>query len=138
MNRGKLATYIVLGLVVVALLILGGRQAAAYVPQFAAWVEGLGVWGPLVFILGYAVATVAFIPGSVLTLAAGAIFGVLEGTLYTLVGATLGATPSSAETDRHARRFSRLPDRALSRPRRHRAPDYGQSALRSYRPRGRQ
>ena len=92
MNRGKLVLYIVVGLAVVALLILGGRRAAAYVPQFAAWVESLGVWGPLVFILGYAVATVAFIPGSVLTLAAGAIFGVLEGTLYTLVGATLGAS----------------------------------------------
>jgi len=92
LNRGKLVLYIVIGLVVVALLILGGRQAAAYVPQFAIWVEGLGVWGPVVFILGYAIATVAFIPGSVLTLAAGFIFGVLEGTLYTLIGATLGAS----------------------------------------------
>ena len=92
MNRGKLALYIVIGLAAVALLILGGRQAAAYLPPFAVWVEGLGVWGPLVFILGYAVATVAFIPGSVLTLAAGFIFGVVEGTLYTLAGATLGAS----------------------------------------------
>lgn len=92
MNRGKLVLYIAVGLAIVALLILGGRRAAAYVPQFAAWVQSLGVWGPVVFILGYAVATVAFIPGSVLTLAAGAIFGVLEGTLYTLVGATLGAS----------------------------------------------
>ena len=92
MNRGRLALYIVIGLAAVALLILGGRQAAAYLPPFAAWVEGLGVWGPLVFILGYAVATVAFIPGSVLTLAAGFIFGVVEGTLYTLAGATLGAS----------------------------------------------
>jgi len=70
---------------------LGGRQAATLVPRFAAWVEGLGAVGPLVFILGYAVATVAFIPGSVLTLAAGAIFGVVKGTLLTLAGATLGA-----------------------------------------------
>lgn len=92
MNRGKLVLYIVLSLAAVALLVLGGRQAAAYVPRFAAWVEGLGVWGPVAFILGYAVATVAFIPGSVLTLAAGAIFGVLQGTLYTLIGATLGAS----------------------------------------------
>jgi uncharacterized membrane protein YdjX (TVP38/TMEM64 family) len=71
---------------------LGGRQAAALVPQFAAWVEGLGVLGPLAFVVGYAVATVAFIPGSVLTLAAGAIFGVVQGTLLTLAGATLGAS----------------------------------------------
>lgn len=91
-SRGKLAIYAVLGLAVLALLIFGGRSAAAYVPRFAAWVEGLGVLGPVVFILGYAVATVAFIPGSVLTLAAGAIFGVAKGTIFTLLGATLGAS----------------------------------------------
>jgi uncharacterized membrane protein YdjX (TVP38/TMEM64 family) len=90
-SRGKLVLYIVIGLAVVAGLLLAGRQAGAYVPRFAQWVEGLGVWGPVVFILGYAVATVAFIPGSLLTLAAGAIFGLWKGTIYTLIGATLGA-----------------------------------------------
>ena len=69
-----------------------GRSAGAYVPQFAAWVEGLGFWGPVVFMLGYVVATLAFIPGSVLTLAAGAIFGLVEGTLYVFLAATVGAT----------------------------------------------
>jgi uncharacterized membrane protein YdjX (TVP38/TMEM64 family) len=89
--RARLALYAVLGLAALAALILGGRRLGQYVPQFAGWVEGLGVWGPVVFILGYAVATVAFIPGSLLTLAAGAIFGLARGTLYTLLGATLGA-----------------------------------------------
>lgn len=81
-----------IGLAVLAALILGGRKAGQYIPQFAAWVEGLGLWGPIVFILGYAVATVAFIPGSLLTLAAGAIFGLVRGTVYTFLGATLGAS----------------------------------------------
>lgn len=91
-SRGKLVLYIVIGLAVVAGLILVGRQAGAYVPRFAQWVEGLGVWGPVVFILGYAAAAVAFVPGSLLTLAAGAIFGLVKGTIYTLIGATLGAS----------------------------------------------
>lgn len=73
-------------------LVFLGRSLGGYIPQFAAWVDSLGFWGPLVFVLGYAVATVAFIPGSLMTLAAGAIFGLLEGTLYTFAGATLGAT----------------------------------------------
>ena len=90
-SRGKLVLYIVIGAAVLAGLFLAGRQAGAYVPRFAQWVEGLGVWGPVVFILGYAVAAVAFIPGSLLTLAAGAIFGLVKGTIYTLIGATLGA-----------------------------------------------
>lgn len=91
-SRGKLVLTLGAAAVLVAALILGGRQAGQYLPQFAAWVESLGWLGPLVFILGYAVATVAFIPGSLLTLAAGAIFGLVQGTLYTLVGATLGAS----------------------------------------------
>ncbi len=77
---------------VVAGLLLFGREVAGYLPQFSAWVDGLGVWGPVVFVLGYAVATVAFIPGSLLTLAGGAIFGLAEGTALVFVGASLGAT----------------------------------------------
>lgn len=92
MNRGKLVAYTAAGLAVAVFLVLAGRQAGGHVPRFAEWVAGLGLWGPVVFILGYAVATVAFIPGSLLTLAAGAIFGLAKGTLYTFLGATLGAS----------------------------------------------
>jgi uncharacterized membrane protein YdjX (TVP38/TMEM64 family) len=91
-SKGRIFFFVLFGLVVVALLILGGQQAAAFVPRFADWVKSLGVLAPIVFILGYAVATVAFIPGSLLTLAAGFIFGVLKGTIFTLIGATLGAS----------------------------------------------
>jgi len=90
-SKAKLVLYAAIGLAIVAALILGGKQLGAYIPRFAHWVEGLGFWGPVAFILGYAVATVAFVPGSLLTLAAGAIFGLVKGTIYTLVGATLGA-----------------------------------------------
>jgi len=77
--------------VVLALIVLG-RAAGAYVPRFAAWVNALGVWGPVVFIAGYAAAVVAFAPGSILTLAAGAIFGIVQGTFYVFIAATLGAS----------------------------------------------
>ncbi|AFY65116.1 SNARE associated Golgi protein-like protein [Geitlerinema sp. PCC 7407] len=56
-----------------------------------AWIDGLGPMGAIAFIGLYIVATVAFLPGSVLTLGAGVVFGLLAGTLYVLVGATLGA-----------------------------------------------
>jgi uncharacterized membrane protein YdjX (TVP38/TMEM64 family) len=83
---------IALALVVLAALMMLGRAVGAYVPQFAAWVDGLGALGPIVFIVGYAIATVAFIPGSILTLAAGAIFGLVEGTIFVFVAAVLGST----------------------------------------------
>jgi uncharacterized membrane protein YdjX (TVP38/TMEM64 family) len=55
-------------------------------------IKEAGLWGPLVFMLIYATATVLFLPGSILTLAGGALFGPLAGTLYNLTGATMGAT----------------------------------------------
>ena len=75
-----------------AVLLLVGRRLSSFLPQFAAWADGLGVWGPLVFVAGYALATVAFIPGSILTLAAGAIFGLVKVTVVVFVAATLGAS----------------------------------------------
>lgn len=74
-----------------AALLLLGRAAGGYVPVFAGWVKGLGAWGPLVFVAGYAAAVVAFVPASLLTLAAGAVFGIAAGTAYVFVAATLGS-----------------------------------------------
>jgi len=58
----------------------------------AAWVEGLGVWGPLVFVGVYGLAPALCVPGAVLTLAGRALFGPLAGALLSLTGATAGAT----------------------------------------------
>jgi uncharacterized membrane protein YdjX (TVP38/TMEM64 family) len=94
---------ILLALAALAALLALGRVAGGYVPVFQSWVEGLGVLGPLVFILGYALAVVAFVPGSALTLASGAIFGVTEGTLLVFVAALLGSTAAFLVA-RHAAR----------------------------------
>ena len=51
-----------------------------------------GPWAPILFVVLYAFATVLFVPGSVLTVAGGALFGPVWGTLLNLIGATLGAT----------------------------------------------
>ena len=44
------------------------------------------------FIVIYAIATILAVPGTILTLSAGALFGIVFGTIWTIVGATLGAT----------------------------------------------
>lgn len=56
------------------------------------WIESLGAVGAIAFIFLYVIATVAFLPGSILTLGAGVVFGVVWGSLYVFIGATLGAT----------------------------------------------
>lgn len=55
------------------------------------WIDGLGAWGVVIFIALYIAATVLFLPGSVLTLGAGAIFGVVGGSAIVSLAATLGA-----------------------------------------------
>jgi uncharacterized membrane protein YdjX (TVP38/TMEM64 family) len=54
-------------------------------------VAGFGFWAPLVFVSVYVVATVFLIPGSVLTLGAGAVFGLGWGLVWVTLGANLGA-----------------------------------------------
>lgn len=81
-----------LGLVLLAavgvVLTQRGRFDAA---ALQAWVEGAGAAGPILFMGLYAMATVLFLPGAVITLAGGALFGPLWGTLWNLTGATVGA-----------------------------------------------
>jgi uncharacterized membrane protein YdjX (TVP38/TMEM64 family) len=56
------------------------------------WVEHLGFWAPIAFILIYNLATIFLIPGSLLTLGAGVIFGVIWGSIYVSIGSVMGAT----------------------------------------------
>ncbi len=55
-------------------------------------IASLGPWGPAAFILIYIVATVLFIPGSLLTLGSGVLFGVVGGSVCVSIGSVLGAT----------------------------------------------
>ena len=77
-------------LVVIALAWLNRDQLTA--EAVTAWVERSGMWGPAVFIGIYMIAPALFLPGSILTLAGGALFGPFTGALLSLIGATIGAT----------------------------------------------
>lgn len=54
--------------------------------------ESLGHWGALLFILVYIAATVILIPGSILTLGAGAVFGLWKGFFLVSFASTLAAS----------------------------------------------
>lgn len=55
-------------------------------------IDSLGSWGLLLFVLLYVLATVFMIPGLILTLGAGVLFGVMQGTVLVSVASILGAT----------------------------------------------
>ncbi|GAB4319452.1 MAG: hypothetical protein OHK0047_01590 [Leptolyngbyaceae cyanobacterium] len=56
------------------------------------WIKNLGSVGVVAFVVIYNLATVLFIPGSLLTLGGGALYGVFWGSVYVVIAATLGAT----------------------------------------------
>jgi uncharacterized membrane protein YdjX (TVP38/TMEM64 family) len=56
------------------------------------WIKDLGPAGMGVFALTYVVACIFLIPGSILTLGAGAIYGVVTGSILVSISSTLGAT----------------------------------------------
>jgi uncharacterized membrane protein YdjX (TVP38/TMEM64 family) len=70
----------------------GGSGPQQWLSNALNWIDGLGPTGALAFIAIYIVATVAFLPGSILTLGGGVLFGVLKGSLLVFVGASIGAT----------------------------------------------
>jgi uncharacterized membrane protein YdjX (TVP38/TMEM64 family) len=55
------------------------------------WIQNLEIVGAVAFIGLYILATVLFVPGSILTLGAGVVFGVVLGSIYVFIGATIGA-----------------------------------------------
>jgi uncharacterized membrane protein YdjX (TVP38/TMEM64 family) len=79
---------------VVAIVFLVARIAGSGVPRFTAWVSAQGAWAPLAYLAGYVVLTVAFVPGALPTMAAGALFGLGEGTIYAFLGEVLGGAAS--------------------------------------------
>src|SRR5258705_12419291 len=95
-NRAQTIVRLAVVAAIVGAVVYYRGAIATEVAALAEWVKTLGPWGPVVFIAAYVGAAVAFVPGSVLTVAAGAIFGLWAGTLYVFIGATLAACISFA------------------------------------------
>lgn len=76
---------------VIAIATAGG-SLAALVPRALAVVEQSGPLAPVLFVCSYVVASVAFVPASMFTMAAGALFGLLPGVALVMAGALLGAS----------------------------------------------
>ena len=84
---------ILLIVIVVAVIILSRELGAGeQLARLRIWIDSLGAFGPLAFAAVYAVATVAALPGSALSIVAGAIFGPVLGVITVIFAATLGAS----------------------------------------------
>lgn len=94
LTKPKFWLKVLLGIALVTVLGFAFRyfNVQALIQSTLLWVKNLGSTGIIAFILIYNLATVFFIPGSLLTLGGGALYGVVWGSLYVFVAASSGAT----------------------------------------------
>jgi len=92
-SGGSLPILVLVGIgVVVLLAAFRYFHVQELLRRSLAWVAGLGPAGVIAFVLIYILACVLMLPGSVLTLGAGAVFGVVKGSVIVSMASTLGAT----------------------------------------------
>lgn len=60
--------------------------------RLRAWIASFGIWGPAAYIVIYSIAPSLMVPGLPLTVVGGVLFGPVQGSVYTIVGATVGAS----------------------------------------------
>jgi len=89
MKRALRYLLITAGIVVVLLV---GRRLSGELTTALNAITGLGPAAPIAFIAIYILACVLFIPGSILTIGAGVIFGVVWGSIYVSIASTAGAS----------------------------------------------
>lgn len=90
-GNGKWRIVLLVLVLITALVLAKVFGVGERIGELRGWIEALGPWGPLVFIVLYIVAVVFMMPASALTLGAGALFGSVLGIGVVSIASTLGA-----------------------------------------------
>ena len=105
-SKSKSKVKLILSLVVVAALIGTLTYFGPDLRTALEWIKGLGYWAPIMYIGLYILCCIFFIPGSVITIGGGVLFGVVAGSVYvslaSVTGATLAFLIGSSERERPA------------------------------------
>ncbi|MBA7614889.1 TVP38/TMEM64 family membrane protein [subsurface metagenome] len=84
---------IVLAVILISFMVLAKVfNLGSRLGELREWILSLGTFGPLVYVLIYIVAVVFAIPGSVITVLGGVLFGSVVGVASVSVGSTIGAS----------------------------------------------
>lgn len=75
---------------VIGIYLIGGINQQ----QLQSWLQQMGIWAPIIYIIIYAIATIFILPSTPLNLSGGAIFGSVWGTVWTSIAAILAAVLS--------------------------------------------
>lgn len=90
MSVGKVVGVVAIVAIVFLLFKTGAIEYLKDREKMEAFIEGFGIWGPLVYIVAYVVVTITGISAVPMTIAGGLIFGALFGVIYTVIGAGIG------------------------------------------------
>ncbi|MGV3486254.1 MAG: TVP38/TMEM64 family protein [Planctomycetaceae bacterium] len=91
-HRGWMRAAAILVIVAAMLASMRAWQWDQAIVELKQWIAGLGTWAPVVLGVLYVVATVLLVPGFILTLIAGALFGPIVGMVCVSIGSTVGAS----------------------------------------------
>lgn len=93
-RKGIVKAFVLVAFVIGAIALVRFTPVKEYLTAEALgrFLEAVGFWAPLVFMLVYTLGVCLFIPGTLLTGLGAAIFGAYWGFLYVWVGAMLGAS----------------------------------------------
>lgn len=96
-TRGRALLLLLLGVAIVALLIIAYFAYERWFPwdqaEIEAWIDGFGVWGPVVYVAIFAASMLfAPLPTAPMPLIAAAVFGPVLGFIYTITATALGST----------------------------------------------
>ena len=82
---------VLVGLAILAgVLVLGLNRELLEPTTVEGAVGNLGPWSPVAYVALFALGTILFVPGALLALAGGVLFGPVWGTVLNLISATLG------------------------------------------------
>lgn len=91
-KRNLIIRLVLLSVVTVAIALVALNREQLDPTALDAWLSGMGIWAPVVYVGLYAIGAVLFAPGALFALAGGAMFGPALGTFLNLTGATIGAS----------------------------------------------
>lgn len=91
LNAESIRRLLVVAVVAAGVTLIIINREHVQLDALVVWVAGFGLLAPLVFTVGRAVGAVFFIPGSLMAIAAGVLFGPVWGAAYNLLASTLGA-----------------------------------------------
>ncbi len=87
--RASILVPVAFGMIVLVAIWVLGRDLHGRIVEMNTWVGDLGIWAPIVFIAAFVMLTCVMVPDTLLSIAAGAIFGFVGGIAVVVFAAAI-------------------------------------------------